>query len=389
LRRFVLNIGVIAHLKHAIKEPFAGGLEMHTHALCRGLRERGHAVTLFAAEGSDPDGLEPICPAMNDVAHSFRSEHDVYLELMTSLRQRPFDVIHNNSLHYLPVTMAAALPMPMVTTLHTPPFWELEGSMRLSRAPHHCYAAVSDVIRRAWQPINQVTLTVPNGIDLDQFPFCAVPDVEPYWIWYGRIVPEKGLHLALDAARLAGQPLRFAGPVADPEYYTNQIIPRMHGGAHYLGHLGHAQLAQAIGGARAFLCTPVWEEPYGLVVAESLACGTPVAGFARGALPDLVTAACGLLAPAGDVPGLAAAALAVGTLDRHACRRRAAAVADARHMLDGYAALYKDMIQRHPQVPRAAPAGLDAAHIEPTNTSLIKLYARQVSSMLCGLPAAP
>jgi glycosyltransferase involved in cell wall biosynthesis len=137
-----LRIAIIAHLKHAIREPFAGGLEMHTHLLAKSLRQRGHSVTLFASTQSDPVlGVEAICDAMslletgiaeaNDVA--FFREHHAYLRLMTDLRTRSFDVIHNNSLHYLPVSMADTIAAPMLTTLHTPPFCWLESGIRLCR----------------------------------------------------------------------------------------------------------------------------------------------------------------------------------------------------------------------------------------------------------------
>lgn len=383
----MLNIGIIAHLRHAIKEPFAGGLEMHTQALCQGLRAKGHRVSLFAASDSADPGLEPMCPAVPLDDRTFSSEHRQYRALMDALACRSFDLIHNNSLHYLPVAMAAALPMPMITTLHTPPFWELEGSMRLNRTLKHRVVAVSDVIRRAWQPIVPVECVVANGIDLERFRFREVPDAEPYVIWYGRIVPEKGLHLAIEAARFAGLPLRFAGPIADRTYYDQHILPKTGREVRYLGHLSHNELVAAIGGARAFLCTPLWEEPYGLVVAEALACGTPVAAFARGAVPDLLDFTCGALVDAADAKGLAAAALSVQRLARAACRARAEAIGDARTMIDRYGRLYADMIRRHPLERKLSAQVSTLASIAPTNAALIDTYARATSTMVCRLPA--
>jgi len=379
------KIGVIAHLRHAIREPFAGGLEMHTHALCVRLRERGHDVTLFAASGSSDPGLEAISDPVPISDENFAIEHRAYLGLMTSLRSRFFDIIHNNALHYLTVALADGLPMPMITTLHTPPFWELEGSMRLSQPRRHCYVAVSDAIRRAWQPVAPIEEVIPNGIDLDLFEFREIPDVEPYWIWFGRIVPEKGLHLALQAARLAGVKLRFAGPILDRAYYDELILPAIDDDVRYLGHLAHAELVASIAGARAFLFTPLWDEPYGLVVAEALACGTPVAAFARGAVPDLLNESCGVLVAPDDVTGLAAAARSAERLDRSACRTRAVQIGDGRAMISRYENLYRDMRSRYPLGQRPCSASL-LASMEPTNASLIDLYARQIKTMLCPLP---
>ena len=344
-----MRIGIISHLKYPIAEPFAGGLEMHTHLLARSLRARGHAVTLFASTQSDRAlGLEAICDETKLLAAGteeaadigFFREHHAYLGLMNRLRRSNFDIIHNNSLNYLPVAMADALPMPMVTTLHTPPFCWLESGIRECRAEDAVFVGVSESIRRSWSEIVPVTEIVRNGIDLARFTFAATPSEERYLVWYGRIVPEKGLHHAMDAAALVGLPLKFAGPALDPQYFASEIQPRLGPGSQYLGHLVHADLARVIAGAAAFLCTPCWEEPYGLVVAEALACGVPVAAFARGAIPEILTPECGVLAVPDDVASLALAARKAVTLNRWACRQRAEAACDAEGMIDAYEDLY-------------------------------------------------
>lgn len=357
-----MRIAIIAHLKHAITEPFAGGLEMHTHLLATSLRARGHDVTLFASTRSDPaTGLEAICDetTLNAAgvaeAHEikFFREHHAYLRLMSELRRRDFDIVHNNSLHYLPVAMADTLPMPMVTTLHTPPFCWLESGIRLCRAEATRFVAVSDAIREMWSPIVAIDRVVGNGINLDRFPYHAVPDADPYLVWYGRIVPEKGTHLAIAAARRMGLPLRIAGPVSDPAYFAAEVAPHLGDAVQHVGHLDHDSLSRLIAGARAFLCTPCWDEPYGLVVAESLSCGTPVAAFARGAIPSLLDAESGVLAAPDDIASLADAAREAMALDRSACRARAEEICDAEGMIDGYEALYCEMVAVHEPMPQA------------------------------------
>ncbi|MET0365367.1 MAG: glycosyltransferase family 4 protein [Sphingobium sp.] len=345
-----MRIGIIAHLKYPIAEPFAGGLEMHTHLLARSLRDRGHSVTVFASARSEPElGLEAICSetAISTVGTAeatdiaFFKEHHAYLSLMTELRHRRFDVIHNNSLHYLPVAMADSLPMPMVTTLHTPPFCWLESGIRLCRARNSAFVAVSSAVAGLWNHVMPTDAVILNGIDLDRFFFHPKADEDGYLVWYGRIVPEKGLHLAIAAARQIGMPLKIAGPILDEVYFREQIAPHMGAGAVHVGHLSHRKLAELVGGALAFLCTPLWDEPYGLVVAEALACGVPVAAFARGAIPEILDASCGVLAIPDDVDSLAGSALEALSLDRNACRKRAEVVCDARRMIDAYEALYR------------------------------------------------
>lgn len=360
-----MRIAIIAHLKFAISEPFAGGLEMHTHMLARTLRERGHDVTLFASTRSDPAlGVEAICDETslleagvaeaNDVA--FFREHHAYLGLMTELRSRSFDVIHNNSLHYLPVSMSETLSTPVVTTLHTPPFCWLESGVRLNRGPM-TYVAVSEATATMWSHVARVDHVISNGIDLKHFPYQPIASKTPYLVWYGRLVPEKGLELAIDAARLTGLPLRIAGPVSNQSYFYEVIAPRLGADVEYVGHLSHRHLARLVGGAVAALCTPRWEEPYGLVVAEALACGTPVAAFRRGGVPALLNASCGVLAEPDDVKSLASAALAASMLGREACRAHAERYCDAQRMVDEYEAVYFQLAAG----PTLIANGLDAS----------------------------
>ncbi|WP_168219566.1 glycosyltransferase [Kitasatospora sp. MMS16-BH015] len=162
-------------------------------------------------------------------------------------------------------------------------------------------------------------------------------------MWSGRIVPEKGPHLALDAARAAGRGLLLAGPVGDRGYFERSVRPRLGGGARYLGHLPQRALAHLVGLASATLVTPCWDEPYGLVVAESLASGTPVCAFARGALPELLTPACGRLVPAGETAALGEAVEATTRLSRAEARRRAERHCSVDTMVDRYERLYAEL----------------------------------------------
>ncbi len=343
-----LKIALIAHAKHPIREPFAGGLECHTAVLAQGLRARGHFVTLFSAGGGKASPLqENFCRELAAFAGypdgGFAYEHSAYHNLMQSIGNRNFDIVHNNSLHYLPVAMADRLAIPMVTTLHTPPFWEMAGSIQLSRHTNNCFVAVSASVAKSWSCLTDVHHVIPNGVDLKTFVFQAIPDNEPYLFWSGRIVPEKGLHLAIDAAGMARMKLLFAGPVSDALYFEQDIRPRFGDQVRYMGHLDHARLTALKGGARACLCTPMWQEPYGLVVAEALACGTPVAGFAQGALPDLIDGKSGALVEAGDAQALGRVACAVQSLSRRDCRDRAEEIGDAEKMILGYEDLYEEL----------------------------------------------
>jgi glycosyltransferase involved in cell wall biosynthesis len=342
------RIAIIGSARYAIREPFAGGLEAHTWTLARALRRRGHEVTVFAGPGCDPALDVREIPArwpriseaaradVNMTADAWLAEHHAYLTLMLELsRSRQFDVVHNNSLHHLPIAMAAAVPAPMVTTLHTPPTPWLESAIQAGPCPV-TFVAVSEHTARAWAP-SAPAKVIRNGVDLDLWP--SGPGGGGA-IWFGRLVPEKGAHLAIQAARAAGLELDLVGPVADRHYFENHIRPHLGSQIRYVGHVDHAELAGRVGAAAVTLVTPRWEEPYGLVVAESLACGTPVAAFDRGGVAELLDPACGVLVDADDVPGLADAAVRARSLSRAKARARAVSHCSLASMVDAYEQLY-------------------------------------------------
>lgn len=349
-----LRICLVANSRFPIREPFTGGLESMTWHLARELVRRGHEVALFAAPGTDPalgatelpiDRL-PGHPGRHDVAappYVEVAEHHAYLSLMLELAGRAgdaFDVLHNNSLHYLPVAMARTLAMPVLTTLHTPPLWWLESAVRLDGGAGS-FAAVSRHTAAAWSAITP-TECVPNGIGVDQWPVGPGGDRA---VWSGRFVAEKAPHEAVLAARRHGIPIVLAGPLLDLDYFRQVVEPLLGPDATYVGHLPQAELASLLGGSGVAVVTPAWDEPYGLVAAEALACGTPVAAYARGGLPEVLSDDTGRLAPGGDVDALALAIGEALTLDRARCRARAEDALSLERMVDAYEDLYVRLLR--------------------------------------------
>ncbi|MFD5200548.1 glycosyltransferase [Streptomyces sp. NPDC058375] len=349
-----LRIALIASARHPIAEPFAGGLEAHTWTLSTALRARGHEVAVFAGPGSDPAlGVVEMplrAPRISEGARRDKSmvavlwleEHHAYLQLMLDLSREPgrYDVVHNNSLHYLPVAMAPALSAPVVTTLHTPPTPWIESAIQ---AAPHCpvhFSAVSDHTAAAWRHVVPAATVVRNGIDTRRWhPGSGGEEL----VWSGRIVPEKGTHLAIEAAKLSGRGLRIAGPVGDSEYFEACIRPQLNRTITYTGHLHQPDLCELVGSSAAAVVTPCWDEPYGLVVAEALACGTPVCGFARGALPEIITQDCGRLATPGDCAELAKVVEPTIGLSRADARRHAEAFCSMDVMTRSYERFYRSV----------------------------------------------
>jgi glycosyltransferase involved in cell wall biosynthesis len=346
-----VRICLIASSRFPIAEPFAGGLESMTHGLATELVRRGHEVTLFAAPGSDtrldvtlidPASFEVSPVAMADQSAPSRAwlaEHHAYLDLMLRLARHgadEFDVVHNNSLHHLPVAMAPTLGVPVLTTLHTPPLPFVESAIHLAPAGS-AFVAVSQFTASAWSHVVGSSI-VHNGIDLSRWRFGSGGGPA---VWSGRLVPEKAPHEAIDACRRAGVSLVLVGPAHDRAYFEQEVQPRLGRGVEYRGHLDHRELAHVLRAASVAVVTPAWDEPYGLVASEAMASGTPVAGYARGALSEVVGSEGGVLVEAGDIEALAGAVRAARRLDRAAVRRHAEATCSLDRMVDAYEDCYR------------------------------------------------
>lgn len=352
-----MKIAIVGLLHHPIAEPFAGGMESHTWWLAKKLIERGHEVSLFASGDSDSNlGLVPCLstafathPQGQTAAGRYACNMAAYTDVIQQLSQSNFDIVHNNALYPFLLSSAADLPAPMLTVLHSPPYEELVTAIRYATARDKLnrlsIVAVSKSLATEWKAITP-TAVIYNGIDIDRWPF--VPQTPPNRaLWYGRMVPEKGPHLAIKAALKAGYEIQIAGPISNREYFKESVAPLLKGDrVHYLGHLSHSEIRQALSKASVFVNTPRWEEPYGIVYAEALASGTPVAAFDRGAAREILTERCGIAVKAENVDQLAQAISAAAKLSRQDCRQRAESFCDINQMIDGYEHQYQQLILR-------------------------------------------
>ncbi|AGL16568.1 glycosyltransferase [Actinoplanes sp. N902-109] len=342
-----LTIAVIAPLRHPIREPHAGGLEAMVWDRVRMLRARGHRVLLCAVEGSQfqedspaefrlpavvwpderdatdstfpPGHLERAIPALERALDHIRRHAD------------EFDLVDNHSLHPQPLTWAGRLGVPVITTLHTPPLPRLVPAARATQH-HGRLLAVSAHTAAEWREHGVEALVLPNAIDADRW---RLGPGGPDLVWFGRIVPEKGTHLAVQAARLTGRRLRIAGRIGDIGYFQEHIRPFLGDGIDYLGPLGQPALAELVGSSACALVTPLWQEPFGLVVAEALATGTPVAAFDTGGIGEVAGSASAVrLVPMGDAEALAGAAERLAGTLAGSGRQQTRAAALARFSLE-------------------------------------------------------
>lgn len=349
-----LRVVVVAHPRHPVAEPFAGGMESHTWHLCRELTSLGVHTTLFAPEGSDPSvatELRTYAPmvlsttARRDVTRpsdlDLYQHHAVTQAIAAIGAERLGDVVHNQSLHYLPIVTAALLP-PMVTTLHTPPFSWLESAIRTG-GRLSTFAAVSRFIGDEFAAVlAEPPRVIHNGVDTDAFSYGPGGET---MVWTGRFVAEKAPHLAVEVARRTGRPLRLMGPISDPSYFDALIRPALGHGVEYLGHLDRVDVARELGRSSVSLVTSVWPEPFGLTAAEAICCGTPVVGFRVGGLGEVIgDRRLGTLVPVGDSAAMAAAVDATAALDRTVVSGLARQRFSLGTMARAYLSLFEELI---------------------------------------------
>ena len=344
-----MHVAVIAHNRHAVAEPFMGGMEAHTHLLCRELRAAGHAVTLLAAGESDDACLAPICPAPYeaelpwDIYRGTRQLEDfqrlAYAAAFEIVRAGRFDVVHNNSLFPALIDWARRDGIPMVTTQHVPPFARMAEAVR--RAENDDAARITFVSESqvplwfAQKPSN--ASVVYNGID------CRIwhpgEKHSGRLVWTGRITPNKGLLEAVEAVRRAGAALDIAGQAEDREYLAACMAATGDADIRFLGQLHGEELRALVRRSKAALVTPMWDEPFGLVAAEALASGVPVIAFDRGTMSEVV-GPCGVVVEAGSVDALTQAIMRADGFDRAACRERAVSRFSAEAMVAAYESVY-------------------------------------------------
>ncbi|MGY2736689.1 glycosyltransferase [Sphingomonas sp. UYP23] len=342
-----LRIAVIAHLRHPIAMPFMGGMEAHCHQLVTALVARGHDVTLFASGDSDPAlPLHPIADRHYESVLPWAQWHGTkelaafqdaaFGGAWDRIAGGTFDIVHNNTMHPTLHALASRDRTAMVTSLHVPPFAGLANAVAANEAAWLRQTATSQAHLATWWAVPPDTASVVhNGIDTERWRFRATGNGRG--VWAGRITPNKGTAVALEAARLTDIELDVIGPIDCMDYFNDRVAPLLDHRRVYHGHLGGQALVDAIGSASVLLSTPMWDEPFGLIAAEALACGVPVAALDRGAMREVV-GDCGVLAT--DAVSLATAISRSVAISRTACRKRVARLFSLPSMIDGYERSY-------------------------------------------------
>lgn len=340
-----MRIAQIAPLWERVPPPTYGGTELVVSLLTDELVKRGHEVTLFASGDSmSLANLESVHPRALRLDQSVK-EYGIYemLQLSQVFEQADqFDVIHSH-IGCAAMPYANLVKTPMVHTLHG--IFTPDNEKMFVRARKQPFVSISDAQREPRLGLNYVA-TVYNGVVVESYKFYPQPDELPYLAFLGRISPEKGTHLAIDIAKQIGLPLKIAGKVdaVDVEYYETAVKPHVDGEQiQYLGEANHVQKNELMGRAVATLFPITWREPFGLVMIESMASGTPVIAMEMGSTKEVIAhGKTGFLCH--SVEECVDAFRHIKTIDRLACREHVLANFSVGRMVSGYEAVYEKLM---------------------------------------------
>jgi glycosyltransferase involved in cell wall biosynthesis len=334
-----------------------GGIEWVVALVADGLVERGHDVTLFATGDSITKArLEYVFDVAPGPTFINEIWHDAMHTTHAFRNREAFDAYHVHT-PWSSLLVSAALGVPTVHTLHgsfTPEMRRLYSTF----GDRVWFAAISEA-QRAQMPELNYAGVVYNGVDPALYPFTEEKD--DFVLFLGRAVPDKGVLRAVQAAAAAGERLVLAVKVADQievEYWNREVLPALPADVTLLGEITFTEKVDLLSRAKAVLFPIDWDEPFGLVLIEAMACGTPVLATPHGAVPEIVVdGRTGFVLPVEGFPDHAAAALKrVQELDPKAARRRVEEHFSRRDMVYGYERMFEQVVAG--AVPSASALGV-------------------------------
>ncbi|HJU03334.1 MAG TPA: glycosyltransferase family 4 protein [Actinomycetes bacterium] len=348
-----MRVAIIAPPWYPVPPSGYGGIEWVVSLLADGLTDRGHQVTLFAPPGSETEArLEPplgkvppeelIGDPWYEAAHAM-SAYD---------RGGEFDVLHDHT-GPVGVSIGAMSECPTVHTLHGP-FTDETKMLYRRIARRHWFVAISES-QRSMAPENlRWAGVVYNGIPIDRYALRA--DKEEFLLFLGRADEEKAPHLAIEAARRAGRRLVMCVTIKNERersYWAEQVEPLLDDDVEVRGECDQDQKADLLARARALLFPIQWPEPFGLVMTEAMACGTPVVAWRNGSVPEVVVdGETGFIVS--SVEEMATAVDRVHELDPQTMRARVEQRFSADAMVTGYEDVYRQVLA-HEHRPGRSP----------------------------------
>lgn len=334
-----MRIGILSPVSWRTPPVHYGPWESVVSLLSEELVRAGVDVTLFATGDSRTSGkLVAVCerPYSEDRSIDPKVAECLHVSEIFE-RGSQFDLIHNH-FDFLPLTYSRLVDTPVVTTIHGFSSEKILPVYRKYNGTSH-YVAISDSDR---SPELDYVATVHHGIDVARFPFCS--DHGKYLLFFGRIHADKGVREAIAVAKRLGIKLVIAGIIQDHGYFAAEVEPYIDGTTvEYLGSVGPDRRADVLGQALALLHLISFDEPFGLSMIESMACGTPVIAFNRGSIPEIVRdGETGFIVE--GVDGAANAVADISEIDRRSCRADVEARFSSERMARDYIRVYRQIL---------------------------------------------
>ena len=349
-----MKIAIVGPIESAMTADSVGGTETWTYHFAEELVRRGHEVTLFGAEGtkfsgkfveicSHSDIVDPKIGSLNRLRFATFSVQEM-IELVKRLDD--FDLVHVSyySFHYF-LPFSSMINKPIVETIHGSPLTreDMEILFKKYEKPYFVFPTKSSADRWPKPKRGQI---IYHGIKTEQFPFNENKR-EDFFFWMSRIVEQKGVDDAIKFAQKTGSRLIIAGPKNEEAYFDKTVKPHLSDKIQYVGELGFAEKIKYYERAKAFLMPIKWDEPFGLVMVEAMACGTPVIAYSRGSVPEIVDSQTGFACPPDDFESFAKAGQVIQEMSEEdyqkmskACRKKVEDQFTFKRMVDEYEAIF-------------------------------------------------
>lgn len=321
-----MKIALVSPIIESVPPRTYGGIELVVYNLCEEWSKMGHEVTVFASGDSVVSGrlrsvIDKSVREMNSENYFNYIFYDNCHLANVINNSRDFDIVHNH-LGISSFPFLSLVKSPVITTLHWS--YSKEEQTFINRYNNLGYIAISESQRRLLTGFNASQIEVVyNGIDSSRYDYGC--DKGDYLLFLGRMSPEKGPDVAIDIAKRSGRNLVLAGKISSSSqsFYDSKIKPYIDGQQiTYVGEVNHPMKVKLLKNAYATLCPAIWDEPFGLIMVESMACGTPVIASNKGAAVEiLINGVTGFLYY--GVDGAVSAVRSIDLIDRKVCRKRA------------------------------------------------------------------
>ena len=337
-----LNIAIVADPELPVPPLLYGGIERIINMLIQGYISKGHSVSLFAHKDSVNDAK--LYPYKGKTSQGKTDSLRNAWLINTTIFMGKFDIIHSfGRLAYLLPQLPFCIPK-LMSYQRGPTTSQIKKAVKVSRPHTLSFTGCSHYISSQITPY-ATAFTVYNGVSLGIYSFTRTVESNAPLVFLGRIEPNKGPHIAIKVALETGRKLLIAGNIPDgyADYFENEIKPFLSEQIQYIGPVNDVQKNELLGKAAALLMPIQWDEPFGIVMAEALACGTPVIGFDRGAVPEVVKHGLnGFIC--NSIADMVAAIKRINEIDRKNVRKDAEDRFSSEVIVEAYLKLYHKLI---------------------------------------------